>query len=88
MDEEVEPRPIIYIPESLRSGLPVQGCILKLTLCDGRTIPGVCIDSKGMIYGVLMHKLVDAKQNSIDFHEEEIIAVQIQTEISSDYHFI
>jgi hypothetical protein len=88
MYEEVEPRPIVYIPELLRSGLPVQGCILKLTLCSGRTIPGACIDSKGMIYGVLVQKLVDVMPNPVDFYAEEIIAVQVLNEISSDYHFI
>lgn len=88
MIEDIEPRPIIYIPELLRIGLPVQGCILKLTLCNGRIIPSVCIDSKGMIYGVLVQKSVEARQNPIDFLEEEIVAVKILPEIPSNYHVV
>jgi hypothetical protein len=87
MIEDIEPRPIIHIPELLRLGLP-QGCAITLTLRNGRIIPGVCIDSKGMIYGVLKHKSVDARQNPIDFLEEEIASIQILTEIPSSYRFV
>jgi hypothetical protein len=88
MIEDIEPRPIIYIPELLRLGLPTQGCAIKLTLRDGRIIPGVCIDSKGMIYGVLKHKSTDARQNPIDFLASEIVSIQILTKIPSRYHFV
>jgi hypothetical protein len=88
MIEDIEPRPIIHIPELLRLGLPTQGCVITLTLRDGRNIPGVCIDSKGMIYGVLKHKSVDARQNPIDFLEEEIASIQILSEIPSSQHFV
>jgi hypothetical protein len=88
VSEDIEQRPIIYIPESLRLGLPAQGCVLELTLHDGRTIPGVCIDSKGMIYGVLVQKSVDERQNPIDFFQEEIASVKILAEIPSNYHFV
>ena len=88
MDEEIEPRPITYIPELLRQDLPAQGCVAKLTLRDGRTIPGVCVDSKGFIYGVLVKITVDAKKNPIDFLEEEIVKVQKLPEIPEDYHII
>ncbi len=88
MNEDVEPRPIIYIPESLRLGLPSEGCILELTLRNGRTIPGVCVDSKGMIYGVLVQKSVNSRQSPINFLEEEIIAVRMLDEVPSGYHFV
>jgi hypothetical protein len=88
MIEDIEPRPIIYIPELLRLGLPAQGCNIKLTLRNGRIISGVCIDSKGMIYGVLKNKSVDVRQNPIDFLEKEIASIQVLTEIPSTHHFI
>lgn len=88
MPEDIEPRPIIYIPELLRLGLAAQGCIVELMLRNSRIIPGVCIDSKGMIYGVLVQKSVEARQNPIDFLEEEIVAVKILPEIPSTYHVV
>ncbi len=87
MEGDIEPRSIIYIPESLRLGLP-KYCALELMLCDGRIISGVCMDSKGMIYGVLVQKTVDARKNPIDFLAQEIVSVRILTETPSDYHFV
>ncbi|NET48289.1 MAG: hypothetical protein F6K09_06100 [Merismopedia sp. SIO2A8] len=88
MDEEIELRPITYIPELLRQDLPAQGCMAKLTLRDGRVISGVCVDSKGLLYGVLVKKTVNGKKNPIDFLGEEIVKVQELPEIPESYHII
>jgi hypothetical protein len=88
LPEDIEPRPIVYIPELLRLDLPAQGCILELTLQNGRIIPGVCVDSKGMIYGVLVQRSIEARQNPINFLEEEIVAVEILLEVPSAYHVV
>lgn len=85
---EFEPRPTVYIPQHLQADLPEQGCILRLTLHDGQVIPSVCIDAKGMIYGVLIKAGSDPKPNPINFSASDIATVHLLTdEIPPGYSF-
>lgn len=86
--KNVESRPVTYIPDFLRQDLPTQGCMLRLTLRSGRVIPGVCVDSKGFIYGVLVSTTVDANDNPINFAEEEIDKVELIKEIPEGYQIV
>lgn len=88
MNEEIEPRPIIHIPDALGRDLPKQGSVLELRLRDGRIDPIVCIDSKGMIYGVLVHDAVDPQRNPINFRGDDIISVRVVTDIPANHHFV
>lgn len=80
-------RPTLYIPEHLQTEWPKQGCTLALTLHDGQHIPGVCIDSKRMIYGVLIETGSDPKPNPMDFSASDIATVQVLSEIPPGYSF-
>ena len=88
MNEEIESRPIIYIPDALRRDLPQQGSVLALGLRNDSIDPIVCIDSKGMIYGVLVHDSVDFRRNPINFCRDDIISVRVLTDVPANHHFV
>lgn len=88
-NDDWQPRPLIYIPRELLPEPPPSGCVLQLTLRDGRSVKGVSVDAKGMIYGVLVSEAVDSRLNPIDFSSVDIVAVaRIGREIPEGYKFV
>lgn len=73
MSRNFEPRPVVYLPNSFNLKTPG---LFELTLRDRRIIPGVCVDGKGMIYGVLIPLTADRKRNPIHFQAQDIVAAK------------
>ncbi len=88
MNDAFEPRPTVYIPKDMLPTDTGSRCVLELTLRDGR-FSKVCVDMKGMIYGVLVEEAIDSRINPIDFASEDVVSARVvNSEIPRGYKIV